>query len=93
MVEAKKLNIIKVIMSIDNAQALDQLEEQVIQLKRQTEQPDIAAAIRPIRKNVTLEQIVEEQNYKPISYQEFRKKADEIEWEEPLEELLGMLTK
>jgi len=35
-----------------------------------------------------LEGIMAEQNYKPITYEEFRAKADEIEWEESLEELL-----
>ena len=50
-------------------------------------------AVKPIRTNVTLDQIKAEQNFKPVSYQTFRKKANEIEWEQDLEELLGALTK
>jgi len=45
-------------------------------------------AVRPIREAVSLEEIMAEQNYKPITYEKFRAKADEIEWEESLEELL-----
>jgi len=55
-----------------------------------TTEPDMSfmEAVRPIREAVSLEGIMAEQNYKPITYEEFRAKADEIEWEESLEELL-----
>ena len=55
--------------------------------------PNIFDAIKPIRSNISLEQIKKEQNYKPISYKEFRKIADELALEEPIEELLALLTK
>jgi len=47
-----------------------------------TVEPDMSfmEAVRPIRESVSLEEIMAEQNYKPISYEEFRAKADEIEW-------------
>ena len=93
MVEVRKLNIIKVIMSIDNDDALRKIENQAIKIKSQIKKPNVFDAVKPIRENITIDQIVKEQNYKPITYQEFRKKADEIEWEESLEELLEMLTK
>lgn len=93
MVEVRKLNIIKVIMSIDNDDALRKIESQAIKIKGQIKKPNVFDAVKPIRENITIDQMVKEQNYKPITYQEFRKKADEIEWEETLEELLEMLTK
>lgn len=93
MVETRKLNIIRVVMSIDNIEALKRIEKQAINIKEETEKPHVFDAVKPIRENVTLEQIVAEQNYKPISYQAFRKKADRIEWDDSLEELLEMLTK
>mgnify|MGYP000462534947 CR=1 FL=1 len=34
---------------------------------------------------------MKEQKLKPITYQAFRKKADELEWEETLDELLETL--
>ncbi|MEM9846872.1 MAG: hypothetical protein AAF847_03215 [Bacteroidota bacterium] len=49
-------------------------------------------AVKPIRKNVSLEQILEEQNYKPIDREEFFNAADDLNIEEPLDELLAMLT-
>ncbi|MEM9888581.1 MAG: hypothetical protein AAF849_21980 [Bacteroidota bacterium] len=49
-------------------------------------------AVKPIRKGVTLEQIMREQNYKPIDREEFFRKAEELNIEEPLEDLLAMLT-
>ena len=48
-------------------------------------------AVTNVRINVSLEQLMKEQKYKPITYQAFRKKADELEWEETLDELLETL--
>ncbi len=50
--------------------------------------PAFMKGVKPIRENVTLEQIKAEQNYKPVTYKEFREVADQMEWEESLEELL-----
>ncbi|MCB9035543.1 MAG: hypothetical protein H6557_02880 [Lewinellaceae bacterium] len=55
--------------------------------------PNVLDAIKPIRANVSLEQIKKEQNYKPISYKEFRELADKIGIEESIEELLALLSK
>jgi hypothetical protein len=44
-----------------------------------------------IREGVSYEQILREQDYHPISYNEFRELADQIEWEHSLEELLEAL--
>ena len=53
--------------------------------------PDFRDAIVEIREGVIFEQLLREQNYKPLSYAEFRKLADQIEWEHSLEELLAAL--
>lgn len=53
--------------------------------------PAFLEAVTNTRTNVSLEQLMTEQNYKPITYQAFRKKADELEWEETLDELLETL--
>lgn len=55
--------------------------------------PDINLAIKPIRSNVSLEEIDKTQGYKPVNYEAFRLDADQLELGEPIEELLGMLTK
>jgi hypothetical protein len=48
-------------------------------------------AVKPIRKTVTLEELIAEQNYRPIKKDEFFRKAGELKFEESLEELLAML--
>lgn len=60
-------------------------------LSQPVEDLPFAEAITTVREDVSLEQMMKEQNYKPITYEEFRKKADEIEWEESLEELLNAI--
>ena len=91
---ARKLSIIEIIMGINNDAALKVIEDEALKIKDQVSKtPNIFDAIKPIRSNVSLEQIKKEQNYKPISYKEFRKIADELALEEPIEELLALLTK
>ena len=93
-VEVRKLSIIEIIIGIDNDKALAEIESEALRVKEQiTNIPNVFDAVKQIRSNISLEQIMEEQNYKPISYDEFRKLADKLEIEEPIEELLGLLTK
>lgn len=81
-------------MNIDDSDLLERIKEELIKIKEESQSsPNIEDAVRPIRKNVTLEQIDQEQNYTPFNYKEFRILADELELEEPIEELLEMLTK
>ena len=49
----------------------------------------LAQAATTTRSNVSFTQLIKEQNYQPITYQEWRSIADEIEWEASLEELLA----
>lgn len=52
-------------------------------------EPAFFEGIRPVRENVTLEQLMNEQNYSPCSYEEFRETADQIDWGEiTLDEML-----
>ena len=60
-------------------------------VKKVKKQPAFMKAVKPIRKNISLAQIKAEQNYKPVDYQTFRAIADEMVWNESLEELLAAL--
>jgi len=92
--ESRKLDVIKLVMEVQNEEVLSKFEDEAIKIKDNYNfKPDIADAIKPVRKNVSLEQLKKEQNYQPVSYQEFRQLADKIEIEEPIEELLATLTK
>lgn len=86
-----KFRLIELIMRMDSTPALQELEKQAQRIAQVT--PNVKDAIRPIRSNVSLEDIKREQNYKPVSYQKFRAVADELALEEPIEELLAMLSK
>ncbi len=77
-------------MSTNDDEALKKVEKI---LTKATSKPDIQVAVKPLRSNVSLDDIKKEQNYQPISYKEFRVLADELDWEESVEELLAMLSK
>ena len=87
-----KMNINNIITRIDDVVELERiyhsLEEKVTDASKN---PDIKDAIVEIREGVSYKEILAEQNYKPISYDEFRRLADAIEWEHSLEELLAEL--
>ena len=78
--DSRKYKLIQEIMKLDNEEALSKLEEEVFW-----------TALKPFRKTLTLEQMIKEQNYKPIEKDEFFKMVDELEIEESIEELLSML--
>lgn len=82
-------------MRINDADTLDQIHQELDQIDQELDDsiPDVKKALRPIRSNVTLEDIKREQNYTPLDYNEFMDLADKVGLEEPIEELLEMLTK
>ena len=53
--------------------------------------PSFREAIKPIRKSATLDTLKREQHYQPIHKDEFMKKAQAVNIQEPLEDLLKML--
>lgn len=88
--ETRKLNLIQEIINLKNEKILNSLEEKISELKKMDNLWEI---VKPIKKAISIEEIIEEQNYKPISKKEFDKKAAALNIEEPLEELLEMLSK
>ena len=87
--DSRKYRLIQEILKLDNEQDVTKMEQQVQSIKQLT---DIQAAIKPIRKSLAIEQMIEEQNYTPIKREEFFKKAEQLQIEEPLEKLLADLT-
>ncbi len=94
-----KSNLINVIQRINDdnfllnlfKQATSFEKEEVKEIDKNEQLDFIEAIVEWQDEDVTFEQILKEQNYKPISYEEFRAKADEIEWEHSLDELLAAL--
>ena len=93
--ESTKLRLIQLIMSINDEIALVELEKKVSEITEKSEEnnPDIDLAVKPILSNISLDEIDKKQNYRPVSYKEFRKDADKLNLKEPIEELLTLLTK
>lgn len=87
-----KMSIINIISKIDDVDELERIHKELEKGEYTSRnKPNIQDAIVEIKEGVSFKQILEEQNYKPISYEEFRNMADEIEWEHSLEELLAEL--
>ena len=84
-VQNRKLQLISIILGLNDEQALARIEQEALRAQSKT---DPYAAVKPIRSHVTLEQIMEEQQYERISYAAFRQQADELALKEPLEDLL-----
>jgi len=56
--ESRKLDVIKLIMEVQNEEVLSKFEDAAIKIKDNYKfKPDIADAIKPVRKNVSLEQL------------------------------------
>lgn len=88
-INTRKYKLIQQIIQLDDEQAISRIEQEVKQALSTDEK--LSLVIKPIRKSLTIDQMVEEQEYKPIKADEFFNIANEIEWEESLEELLEML--
>ena len=82
-------------MSINDDNTLIALEQKAIEITDESNEQglNVDLAVKPIRSNLSLEEIDKEQNYNPVSYEKFRADADKLGINEPIEELLAMLTK
>ncbi len=90
--DSTKLRLIQLIMTINDDDALVELEKKASEVSKKvkTGQPNIELAVKPILSNVTLDEIDKRQNYHPISYKEFRKRAAKLNLKESIEELLNL---
>lgn len=88
-IDHRKNRIIRQIMQMNDESALEELENQ---LQNMQPEADLRERIlRPTREKISLEQMIEEQNYIPIEREEFFELATAIGIEESLEELLAQL--
>ena len=91
--QIKKLNIIELAMSIDDDILLAAIEEDILRrIQNAEKKPSVWDAVKPIRKNVSLEQMIEEQGTKSIGRDEFFALAEEVGLDDPIDELLADLT-
>jgi hypothetical protein len=89
-------DIIEMLIKVEDIKALEVIRQEleVIFNTTKTNQkgakvPAFLEGVKGIRENVTLDQLIEEQHYKPCTYEAFRSEADGIDWGEiPLEVML-----
>lgn len=94
---AKELrsDIMELLFKIDDIRILNFIRTQLEKTKQSKEAkaPAFMEAVTSIKEDMSLEEMMKQQNYHPINYNEYKKKVADIKWEESLDDLLGALTK
>jgi hypothetical protein len=93
-VEARKLWLINKILNIKDEEYLDGLEHFLAgKLQIDSSSEHLQGLFVPMKAHFDLDELIKEQGYKPITREEFDQLAEEIDLQEPIEELLAQLTK
>ncbi len=87
--DKRKYKLIQKIINIDDEISIAKIEDQIEAMQK--EDNIWQAAIKPMRKTITLAEMKVEQNYIPIDEATFFELAKQVEVEESIEELLAML--
>jgi len=87
-IDKKKVQIIEDINQIVSEEQLDEIANYLNQLKYIEENK---AIFKGIRDSVTIEALMEEQVHKGIDEEEFDKLVDELDIQEPIEDLIAQL--
>lgn len=88
-IEERKYKLIREIMNLENEAVLSRIESQLESIKGDKEL--WSTIIQPMKESISLEQLIAEQNYKPIEKDTFFEMVDELKIEESIEDLLSML--
>jgi len=91
---AKKIRseILQLLTKVEDVEALEAIRHDLEVIYNKDKTPAFMQAVKPIRKGVTLKQLMAEQNYQPCTYDEFREAADSVDWgDATLDELLEAL--
>ena len=87
-IDNRKVKLIQEIAAINSELEINELEKAVNLLKLKSKHGNI---FRSIRKTISVEELKKEQNYAGIDRVEFDGLVDELDIQEPFEELLLML--
>ena len=87
--ERRKYKLIQEIIRMDDEASIAKIEGQIEAMQK--ENTVWHAAIKPLRKTITLTEMKEEQQYTPIDEKTFFELAENVGIEESIEELLAML--
>ena len=93
--EAKKLNVVQLILSIDNEEVIDEINTKVIELipseGKSKDDMLLAKYTGRLEEHVNLNKIMKEQNYQGIDIDKMERLAKEANIEESIDDLLEML--
>lgn len=87
--ENKKLKLIEQILQLDSEEVIDDVANYLSD--RLADLANMNEIFKPMRENISVEELAKEQNYKPITFDEFKAMAKKIDIQEPIEELQAML--
>lgn len=85
----RKKQLIQRIAQIKEEKHLLMLERYMTDIEQ--ESIDLEAIFKPAKKTITVEELIEEQNYKGIDKAKMDRLIEEMDIQEPLEDLLEML--
>lgn len=84
--------IVQLLTKVEDVEALEAIRHELEVIYKKDGTPAFMQAVKPIRKGVTLKQLMAEQDYQPCTYDEFREAADGVDWgDASLNELLEAL--
>jgi hypothetical protein len=99
-IESRKMELISFIISLQKEDAVEAFERMVKRVKKvvpptgvtQNEALDLAYFARPIRENITIEELMQEQQFTVFDRAGFDQLVKNMDIQEPIEELLAQLT-
>ena len=87
-IDSRKIEIVKQIALIDSVKMIEAIENYIQNVQFYDEFEEIFS---PMKKNITVEALIEEQNYQNIDRKKFNQLVEELNIEESLEDLLLIL--
>jgi len=89
--EAKKNNILRIIMSVNDEAMIDEISAKVISLLPEQDEAEHYLNTIQIEEDIDVEKLVKEQNYTGIDLEEMKRLTAELDIPQTTEELLEML--
>ena len=89
--EAKKNNILRIIMSVNDEAVIDEINAKVISLLPEQDEAEHYINSIQIEEDIDVEKLVKEQNYTGINLEEMNEILGDFDVPQSTEELLAML--
>lgn len=84
----RKDKLIQKIVAINSEAEIDEIEKSIQLVKLKATHRDV---FKPMRKTITVDELVKQQNFKGIDRARFDKLVEALDIQEPIEKLLAML--